>query len=211
MMNVGGGAHVLFTMVLLTMVVAAPRTLVLASATSVALVMSVPAFAQSNSRSSATVARQYVPAVHIDTEHGSPPPNFIVTPQFRPVVSLMLRRSQTFRRQCQRIAHAPHVTVALQRARLPMPGGVRARTQMVRADAGMYAAIHIPALDDDVELIAHEVEHIIEQLDEIDLAAAASRTNTGVVASAKDQPVFETRRATQVGLNVAREVRRTDR
>ncbi len=206
-MNGGGAAHVL-----LTMVATARGTFVLASATSVAFVLSVPAFAQSNSRSSATVAREYVPAAHVDTENVSPPPNFIVTPEFRPVVTLMLRRSHTFRRQCQRIANAPHATVALQRARSPMPGGVRARTQMVRADAGaLHAAIGVPALDDDVELIAHELEHIIEQLDDIELATAASRTNTGVVVSAKDQPVFETRRAIQVGLNVAREVRRTGR
>jgi hypothetical protein len=110
----------------------------------------------------------------------------------------------------QRIANAPHVTVA---------SGGRDRLWDARSRADSdgqsrfepYAAIDVPALDDDVELIAHELEHIIEQLDDIDLATAASRTNTGVMVAAKDQPVFETRRAIQVGLNVAQEVRRTDR
>jgi len=203
--NAVAAANVLFTMV-----AAAHRTRVLASATSVAIVLSVPLFAQSNN-SSATVAREYLPASHVDAEDSSPPPNFIVATSFGPVVALMLRRSHTFRRQCQRIANAPSVTITLQRAASPLPRRVRARTHIVRSDSGgLSAAIDVPALDDDVELIAHELEHIIEQLDEIDLITAAKRTNSGVMLSAQDQPVFETRRAIRIGLLVAREVRRSE-
>jgi hypothetical protein len=195
----------------LIMVAAAHRTRVLASATSLAIVLSVPLFAQSNS-SSATVAREYIPASHVDAEDSSTPRNFIVATVFRPVVALMLRRSHTFRRQCQRVANAPDLTVALRLAASPMPRGVRARTRIVRSPSrGLSAAIEIPALGDDVELIAHELEHIIEQLDEIDLMTVAKRTNSGVMLSAHDEPVFETRRAIQVGLLVAREVRRSER
>ena len=184
--------------------------IVLARATAAVLVVSVPAFAQSNTRSSATAARQYVPASHDDTEPGAPPSNFIIAPSFRPTVTLMLRRSQTFRRQCQRLANAPHLTVALRRAGWPMPGRVRARTQMARGASGsLTAVIDVPAMDDDVELIAHELEHVIEQLDDVDLVTAASRTDSGVVVFARDEQVFETRRATEVGRRVALEVRRT--
>jgi hypothetical protein len=196
----------------LTMITAAHRTFVLAATTSVAFVLSVPAFAQSNNRTSATAVREYAPVAHVDTEHASPPPNFTVAAPLRPTVALMLRRSPTFRRQCQRIANAPHLIVALRRAGLPMPHRSRARSQVVRPATGLMAAtIDVPPLDDDVELIAHELEHVIEQLDDVDLATAATRTNTGVVMSSDGQPVFETRRAIRVGLLVAEEVRRTDR
>jgi hypothetical protein len=92
-----------------------------------------------------------------------------------------------------------------------MPRGARARTHIVRSAPGrLSAAIDVPALDDDVELIGHELEHIIEQLDEIDLMTAAKRTNSGVMLSAQDRPVFETRRAIWIGQLVAQEVRRPE-
>jgi hypothetical protein len=193
----------------LCMVTAAQRTFVLAAA---AIVLSVPAFAQSNSRTSGTAVRQYAPAAQVDTEDASLPPNLVVAASLRSAVALMLRRSHTFRRQCQRIANAPYLIVALRRAGIPLPRGIRARSHVVRSATGQLAAtIDVPALDDDVELIAHEVEHVIEQLDEVDLVTAAARTNTGVVMRSGHQPVFETRRAIHVGLLVAREVRQTDR
>jgi hypothetical protein len=62
-----------------------------------------------------------------------------------------------------------------------------------------------------VELIAHELEHVIEQLDQIDLASLAALRDTGVRHAQGEGVVFETARATQVGLKVTREVRAFDR
>ena len=89
--------------------------------------------------------------------------------------------------------------------------GARARAHPdgQRRLGSLTAAIDVPAMDDDVELIAHELEHVIEQLDDVDLATAASRTDSGVVVFARDEQVFETRRATEAGRRVALEVRRT--
>src|SRR4029453_7417849 len=114
-------------------------------------------------------------------------------------------RSATFRRQVLRIAVAPYVSVRLQAAPTPLPREVRAKTEFAHKDGRIVANIDITPLDNDVELIAHELEHVIEQLDDIVLAAQAARPNTGVRASGTTG-VFETKRATRIGQKVAQEV-----
>jgi hypothetical protein len=56
-----------------------------------------------------------------------------------------------------------------------------------------------------VEHLAHEIEHVLEQLDEVDLAAAEAAHIHGVSAS-RGQTAFETRRAVVIGRLVAAEV-----
>jgi len=180
--------------------------------------LAVPAFPQSNSASSAFfalertstgVARAYEPhhALHLHVD--AMPPNLEVAPAFQSKVDLMLRRSSTFRRQCQRIANAPHLRVRLDLDGQPKPRGTRARTAITRRSGGTITAeIALPPLDDDVELIAHEFEHIIEQLDDVDLASKALRTGSGVAATRTDPMMFETTRAVRIGRIVAEEVRR---
>jgi hypothetical protein len=180
----------------------------------------VPGFAQTNgvgsgamlaSRSSSTAAREYAR----DEAHdgaAAVPSNMIVPPSFSKLVAEMLRRSPTFRRQCQRIANAPRLTVELQRPGTEWPQGTRARTRFVRERGGALTAhVEIPPLDDGFELIAHEIEHVIEQLDGIDLAARAARPNTGVTLVVAGRTVFETTRAAWIGRAVSEEVRRAAR
>ena len=62
--------------------------------------------------------------------------------------------------------------------------------------------IHLTSFDEPVELIAHEIEHVIEQLDGIDLE---THVRTGTVSKREDG-AFETRRAIEVGRRVARDV-----
>jgi hypothetical protein len=57
------------------------------------------------------------------------------------------------------------------------------------------------------ELIGHELEHVIEQLDGVDLAGTARRAPTTVWLSGRDS--FETVRAIQTGQLVAGEFART--
>jgi hypothetical protein len=59
--------------------------------------------------------------------------------------------------------------------------------------------IHQTRFDDPIELIAHELEHVIEQLDGIDLDAQA---RTGTVWKREDG-AFETRRGPEIGKRVA--------
>jgi hypothetical protein len=65
----------------------------------------------------------------------------------------------------------------------------------------------IGSLDDQVELIAHELEHVIEQLDGVDLHARATLPETGV-RSLDEDAGFETIRAVRAGRAASEEVRR---
>ena len=144
----------------------------------------------------------YVEPSTLDAER---PPNLSVPSTFGSTIDLMLERSPTFRRQCSRVAAAVHLSVAVSMLHLAT-GGPRARTQISREDSGrLRATVEISPGGDFVELLAHELEHIIEQLDGIDLAAMASVARSGV-RTASDG-VFETNRAVRVGTLVALEAR----
>jgi hypothetical protein len=86
-----------------------------------------------------------------------------------------------------------------------MERGNRARTRIVRtADGRLEAIVQLSPLDNVAELIAHELEHIIEQLDGVDLEAQASLSGTGVRTCGDGS--FETIRAARVGTTVARQL-----
>jgi hypothetical protein len=135
------------------------------------------------------------------------PSNLQITPLYRELVERMIRRSPTFRRQLLRIAGVPQLTVQLQTVVRSWTREARATTEFVRkVDGRFIARVEISAMDNDVELIAHELEHVIEQLDEIDLAAKAAQPNSGVRRSTTSGTLFETTRAAHIGLQVAQEV-----
>jgi hypothetical protein len=136
------------------------------------------------------------------------PANLVAPRTYRDLLASMVRHSPTFRRQCQRIAHTADLVVQLESGRVSANGSdVRAKTRITRKGGRVTAIIQMLRLEDPVELIAHEIEHIIEQLDGVDLHARAAVTDSGVRVRAGDQPVFETTRATRIGLTVAAEVR----
>jgi hypothetical protein len=172
-----------------------------------------PIIAQSGSaldraRVSFTSVHQYVAAEAIPRQL-APPPNLVVSSMYRPLVESMLRQSPTFRRQCVRIAAERSLTVHLAITK-PSPGyDVRATTRITRDEKGhLSAAIQITPLHDVEELIAHEFEHIIEQLDGVDLGAHAAQRHTGVTAIGYGRDIFETMRAKRAGLKVVSELGR---
>jgi len=172
-----------------------------------------PTIAQSSSaieraRVSFTSVHQYVAAEAIPRQLALPP-NLVVSAMFRPLVESMLRDSPTFRRQCVRIAGEPALTVHLAITPPPLRLGARAVTQMTRSAKGhLSAAVAVGSSRETEELIAHEFEHIIEQLDGVDLAARAALRNTGVMNIGQGSDVFETTRAKRVGLKVVSELGR---
>jgi hypothetical protein len=188
----------------------------------ITLVFAVPAFSQTNgtARHSDTsipldlerTRTGIVRVLHADMPRHSAaeiPPNLIVAPVFRPTVASMLRASPTFRRQCQRLANAPRMTVMLDWFQPGSAERVRARTVMdVTPGGAQSAVISIRAIDDPVELIAHELEHVVEQLDHVDLPVLATMPTSGVRVSGGDKEAFETVRAVRAGLAAAAEVRR---
>ena len=134
------------------------------------------------------------------------PPNLTVPSAFHPAIAAMLERSPTFRRQCLRVAAAPHLAVVVKMLH-PNSGGARARTQIRRAEGGqLIASVEINPYGDFTELLAHELEHVIEQLDGIDLAAKATVARSGVRNCADG--TFETSRAVRIGALAALEARR---
>ena len=188
-------------------------------ACAVQVVTAVPGFAQTNSsyraafgleRTSWGALREY-PARAADGSHAMPP-NLLAPRGYQELLASMVRRSATFRRQCLRIAYTPGLVVQLESLRVSAaPSHVRAETHITRKDGRVLAIVRLFSLDDPVELIAHEIEHIIEQLDGVDLQARAAATDSGVRVRRGDGPVFETTRAARVGLMVAAEVRQAGR
>jgi hypothetical protein len=169
-------------------------------------------FAQSLNRWSSGMARAYVATEIPAIDHPALPPNVEVSETYRPVLESMLRYSPTFRRQCLRIASEPDLRVSVSGYLGPRPAAARAFTRFAREQSGKLSAdIHFNAFDDAIELIAHEFEHVIEQVDGVDLPSKAAQADSGVHAIDSGGTIFETRRATKVGLKVAQEVRTAPR
>ena len=132
------------------------------------------------------------------------PSNLEVAPVFRPFVDRMWQSSPTFKRQCGRLAAAARLRVSLIPEYLADRAlSSNARTVLRHQDGSLVAAlVHLRPSASATELIAHEMEHILEQLDGVDLQMQAGN---GVVWKSGDG-TFETRRAIEVGQRVAREV-----
>jgi hypothetical protein len=135
-----------------------------------------------------------------------PPSNFHVDEILQPVVSALLAKSPTFRRQWDIINASRLVRVrVLSIIGLQDESLARARGQVSRyAFGSMRATIEIPIAADVTELLPHELEHVIEQLEGLDLAGLAQRGEQGVVEVRRG--MYETARARAAGLQVVREV-----
>ena len=133
-----------------------------------------------------------------------PPINLRVDPFVQPVVDRMWQASPTFRRQCRRLAAEPDLQVTVSREDEPTRSSfANARTALTfEGNVPVAAHVFLKTTVNGPELIAHELEHILEQLDRVDLQAQAGN---GVVWKS-DRASFETRRAIEIGRRVAREI-----
>jgi hypothetical protein len=131
-----------------------------------------------------------------------------VEPALRPIVADMCRRSPTFRRQVIRLARQADLEVRLQPGRFSTFGRVRAQSALTRVDGHLRTAVvEVPAGNSVLlaELVAHEFEHILEQLDGVNLAEWAGRSGVYKVGADDREGPFETERARQIGRVVAGE------
>jgi hypothetical protein len=121
------------------------------------------------------------------------------------LVERMWRVSPTFRRQCARLVEGSvEIIVSFDH---PLHNvGADAETLITRGP-GLRAHVHLRAADtSSAEHLAHEIEHVLEQLDEVDLTLAVADRVHG--AKQVERPgAFETSRAIAIGEQVAREVR----
>jgi hypothetical protein len=143
-----------------------------------------------------------------DAAPASPEPigKIRVDEMLQPVVSMLLAKSETFRRQWQIINASRFIRVTVVwRFGLQETHSARARTEVTHYEYGsIRAIIEVPAGTDLTELLPHELEHVIEQLEGLDLAALARQHGEGVVEVRKG--IYESARARAAGLQVYREV-----
>lgn len=121
----------------------------------------------------------------------------------------MLAASPTFRSQCQRLADQTDLYVRIIVDPRLTDGPIRARSVISRLRSGaVHAFVSIGASPDPAEWLAHEIEHVIEQLEGVRLQALAAM-NQNVWRTSRD--TFETDRAIRAGRAVLDEVRGAER
>jgi hypothetical protein len=126
------------------------------------------------------------------------PDNIVVSENVRDDFAIFLEKSPTLQRQCERINAARHVRVVVRLARRTMDGPGQARTTFRRyRSGGIIADVDVPFGERFVELLAHELEHVLEQIDGVDLRAMAAGGAPGVTELREG--IYETERARAAG------------
>lgn len=130
------------------------------------------------------------------------PSTIAIEPGMQPIVRSALEHSPTFRQQCRILEAAPALAATV-RVTTRTPGASeRAVARMHRHPSGaLEATIEIRGTENLIELLGHEFEHVIEQLDGVNLPALAS---AGEARRLRDG-AFETRRAIAAGERVSNE------
>ena len=132
------------------------------------------------------------------------PWNVQVSAPLQSVVETLLQKSATIRRQSAAIGRVARVRVAMNLVSPVGGAGRGARATVRRYEAGfLNAVIDIPAGPDLPELIAHEFEHVLEQIEGLNLSVLSRMRSTGVVQLADGS--FETERAHAAGRAAAME------
>jgi hypothetical protein len=138
------------------------------------------------------------------------PANIHASPALLHLLSRMARRSATFRAQCARISGTPGLVVRMRFAGLRDDRPFYARTTVRRHEYGaVIAEVDLYAPIDAVEIVAHEFEHLVEQIQGTDLRTLARVRGSGVTEVRRGE--FETQRAVEAGRRVAAEWSETDR
>ena len=150
----------------------------------------------------ATSGRTEAPASHVRPV--ALPSNLEADPVFQQFLDRMAQSSPTFGRQVSRLGAETglHVRVLVEDQPRPTQSS-NARSVLTHRDGSLVSAdVYLKPSPRAMELIAHELEHVLEDLDGVDLQ---SQTASGMVWKSGDG-VFETRRAIEAGRRVAQEV-----
>lgn len=129
-----------------------------------------------------------------------------VDDQLRPIIDDLLARSPAFRRQWQRPLREPRLSITLELVHANQIVDAHAATKVsAHPDGSLHAVVAIPGGRRLAELIAHEVEHVLERLDGV---RVATRHAMGDPTVRRASGTFETARAVLVGQLVAAEIAR---
>jgi hypothetical protein len=132
------------------------------------------------------------------------PPNLRVPRDLRPMLAEALKRSPTFQRQMQTLLHAQRVRMTVSYGGLRGMRMFQAHSVVTHHEYGALivdTTLFAPA--DMVALLAHEIEHVCEQIEGVDLKTLALRRDSGVYDTGGH---YETQRAILAGHRVAREL-----
>jgi len=134
-------------------------------------------------------------------------PNIRTTPDLRAVIEPLLARSPTLRAQCARIAATPRTYVTLELSVGPFADQARARATARRYQSGLlFVDIEMPPASQELaELLAHELEHVIEFIDGVDFETLAKTRHGGIVRCGL-AGAFESERAHRAGRAAAAEI-----
>jgi hypothetical protein len=135
------------------------------------------------------------------------PANIRIEDDVKKTVTALLARSPTLREQCARIEAAPHARIVVTLIAHRLGALTRARATAHRYEGGLLTVvIELPrmSVDEFAELLAHELEHVIELIDNVDMPELVRQRSAGVTRSHDGD--FETDRAQAAGKAVAAEV-----
>lgn len=118
-----------------------------------------------------------------------------------PIAIALLQQSPTFRQQCQRLAAA--IVLRIQVYVVPtIPGSATAESIIRRFDTGaLRAEVFVEFGADYVELLAHEFEHVLEQVEQVSLVKQLRSRQAWLTATG----AFETERAMNAGARARQE------
>ena len=135
------------------------------------------------------------------------PRTLTIDPMLRKVVVDICRRAPTFRRQLLRIAAHPGLVVTIDVWRFHRTAETHASTAIKREHGQLCSADVRVRIDTGavVELIAHELEHIMEQLDGVDLSRWVGQSGVHRAGGGHRPAQLETARAREVGRLIAAE------
>jgi hypothetical protein len=141
---------------------------------------------------------------------GALPPNLEIPAIYRADVVRLVERSPTLRRQCTAIAAAAVTVRVVVHDVAPLLDECRASGTFRRLPSGrLDARIDLPFNRDFPELLAHELEHVLEQIEGLRLSDLADRRAGGVKRTRGG--AFETLRARNAGRAAALEVETNER
>jgi hypothetical protein len=133
------------------------------------------------------------------------PCRLVVAAELLSRVQMAWQRSATFRHQCARIAHAGAIVLLRTATSVQIRRPALSRIG-VSAEGVTVAHVLVQMSADSVEHIGHELEHVLEYLEKVNLRNNLAQHRSGITESGIG---YETDRAIDAGRRVAREVRQS--
>ena len=151
-----------------------------------------------------------IPALALGAQDDAPlsgrkwPCLMVIDADLKPFANLGWGHSTTFREQCRTLGAARAVVIVRSSRETRRADG----RITVSDDGTILGRIRVHPASRVLEYLAHELEHVVERVEGVDLLLESRRGGSRVVLIAG---AYETRRANDAGLRVAREVQEATR